>query len=97
MELLFLPAYGPELQPAEHLWSLSDQVLVNRRFAALADLKAVLAPRLAHLTTRTEQIRSLTLFNWWPCSTPALAGCGISPPNPSVLGSSPSGATYMRQ
>jgi transposase len=66
LDLLFLPAYSPELQPAEHLWSLTDAVLVNRWFAALEDLTAVLAPHLVHLTTRTEQIRSLTLFHWWP-------------------------------
>jgi hypothetical protein len=65
-----LPAYSPEFQLAEHLWSLSDQVLVNRWFAALQDLKAVLAPHLVNLTTRTEQIRSLTHFHWWP-SLPA--------------------------
>lgn len=66
LELQFLPAYSPELQPAEHLWILADAVLVNRWFARLRDLEAVLAPHLVHLTTCTEQIRSLTCFHWWP-------------------------------
>ena len=26
LEFLFLPPYSPELQPAEHLWALSDKV-----------------------------------------------------------------------
>src|SRR5258707_483086 len=29
MNLWFQPAYSPELQPAEHLWRLSDQPLRN--------------------------------------------------------------------
>ena len=33
VHLLFLPAYSPELQPAEHLWPLTNTVLVNRHFA----------------------------------------------------------------
>ena len=36
MRLLFQPAYSPELQPAEHIWRLSDQPLLNRYFATLA-------------------------------------------------------------
>jgi transposase len=32
LHLLFLPAYSPELQPAEHLWPLTDTVLANRHF-----------------------------------------------------------------
>ena len=71
VELIPLPPYSPELQPAEHLWGLCDQVLVNRCFDTLADLEAVLAPHLVALTRRSEQIRALTLFSWWPtASTP---------------------------
>src|SRR5215217_418937 len=29
LHVVFLPPYSPELQPAEHLWSLSDEALVN--------------------------------------------------------------------
>ncbi len=32
VHLLFLPPYSPELQPAEHLWPLTDTVLANRHF-----------------------------------------------------------------
>jgi hypothetical protein len=35
LHLLFLPPYSPELQPAEHLWPLTNTVLVNRHFATL--------------------------------------------------------------
>ena len=35
IELAFLPAYTPELQPAEHLWPLADEVVANKHFATL--------------------------------------------------------------
>lgn len=70
VELLFLPAYSPELQPAEHLWALCDAVLVNQYFDSLAQLQAVLAPHLVRLTEQLQRIRSLTLFHWWPLTGP---------------------------
>lgn len=70
LELLFLPAYSPELQPAEHLWALCDAVLVNRWFQDLDALQAVLGPHLARLTDELQRIRSLTLFSWWPSTGP---------------------------
>ena len=33
LHLLSLPAYSPELQPAEHLWPLTNTTLANRRCA----------------------------------------------------------------
>lgn len=33
--LVFLPPYAPELQPAEHLWPLSNEPLANRAFVSL--------------------------------------------------------------
>jgi transposase len=33
VHLLFLPPYSPELQPAEHLWPLTNAALVNQHFA----------------------------------------------------------------
>src|SRR5271165_2880721 len=39
VHLLFLPAYSPELQPAEHLWLLSNEALVNQYFADIDELE----------------------------------------------------------
>jgi len=33
--LLSLSAYSPELQPAEHLWALTNTALANRHFASI--------------------------------------------------------------
>jgi len=45
LHLLFLPPYSPELQPAEHLWPLSNEPLVNRHFRDLDELEDVQAER----------------------------------------------------
>jgi hypothetical protein len=38
ISLVFLPPYSPELQPAERLWSLGDEPVVNRHVASLDEL-----------------------------------------------------------
>jgi transposase len=66
LHLLFLPPYSPELQPAEHLWQLSDEAIANRHFHDLSELMEVQAERCRKLQERAEQIRDRTLFHWWP-------------------------------
>ena len=66
VELLFLPPYSPELQPAQRLCNLSDKPLANRVFNTLDDLQAVLSKRCAYLRTQPDLISQHTLFHWWP-------------------------------
>jgi transposase len=66
VHLLFLPAYSPELQPAEHLWPLTNTVLANRHFATIDELEDAQAERCVVLQARRDLIRSATLFHWWP-------------------------------
>lgn len=66
VQLLQLPPYSPELQPAEHLWELCDEALVNKNFASIDELSAALGKRCCELSEQTEIIRSTTLFHWWP-------------------------------
>lgn len=66
VHLLFLPAYSPELQPAEHLWPLTNTALVNRHFATLDELEDAQAARCVALQARPDLVRSTTLFSWWP-------------------------------
>ncbi len=66
LSLLFLPPYSPELQPAEHLWQLSDAPLLNRCFASLDDLEAVQAERCNWLQDHPDVVRSTANFYWWP-------------------------------
>jgi transposase len=64
ISLVFLPPYSPELQPAEHLWPLVDEAVVNTHFAALEALEATVAARCRQLDATT--IRPHTDFHWWP-------------------------------
>jgi transposase len=66
VHLLFLPPYSPELPPAEHLWPLTNTVLLNRHFASIEELEDVQAARCVTLQARHALVRSTTLFHWWP-------------------------------
>jgi transposase len=66
VHLLFLPPYSPELNPAEHLWRLSDTVLSNRHFATIDALEEAQLERCAVLQRRRDLVRSTTCFYWWP-------------------------------
>jgi transposase len=66
VHLLFLPPYSPELQPAEHLWPLTNTALMNRHFASIDELEDAQARRCVALQQRRDLIRSTTCFRWWP-------------------------------
>ena len=66
VHLLFLPPYSPELQPAEHLWPLTNAALVNQHFASIEDLEDAQFAHCAALQARPDLIRSTTCFHWWP-------------------------------
>jgi hypothetical protein len=59
----YLPAYSPELQPAERLWSVTDESLVNKSFDKIEireteeELKALL--RKEKDATRYEKLQVL--------------------------------------
>lgn len=66
IEIVKLPPYSPELQPAERLWALTDATVANRCFATLDDFKAVVGQRCAWLETQPDLITQHTFFHWWP-------------------------------
>jgi transposase len=66
VHLLFLPPRSPELQPAEHLWPLTNTVLINRHFVSIEELEDAQAERCVALQSRSDLIRSTTRFSWWP-------------------------------
>jgi hypothetical protein len=70
IDLVFLPAASPELQPAERLWPLLDEPVANRAFADLDALEDVLVDRCRTLEANPARLRAHTLFHWWP-SEPA--------------------------
>lgn len=65
IHLEFLPPYSPELQPAERLWSLADEPLVNRCFDTIEQVEDILVERCQTLmNTMQNQIQALTQFHW---------------------------------
>ena len=70
LQLVYLPPYSPELQPAETLWPLVDEPIVNRLVPTLDALVATIARRCCDLAERQSEISSRTNFAWWPKNRP---------------------------
>ncbi len=62
---MFLPPYSPELQPAECLWPLTDEVIANRHFETLDEVNAVISDHCCRLADDPDRLRASTLFHWW--------------------------------
>ena len=60
----FLPPYSPELQPAERLWTLVDEPLVNEHFETINEVEELLVQRCNVLREMEEEIRNLTHYYW---------------------------------
>ncbi|NEO74635.1 IS630 family transposase [Moorena sp. SIO3H5] len=60
----FLPPYSPELQPAERLWKLVDEPLVNKYFETIEEIEEILVNRCTILMDMSEEIKSLTNYHW---------------------------------
>ena len=68
IRLIYQPPYTPELQPAEHLWSLVDEPLANNHFDTIDDLDAVVSQRCRYLHHDRSLIAQHAGFHWWPKS-----------------------------
>ena len=66
VHLLVLSPHSPELQPAEHLWPLTNTELVNRHFASIEELEDAQAERCVALQGQDDLVRSGMRFHWWP-------------------------------
>ena len=60
----FLPPYSPELQPAERLWSLVDEPVVNQSFETINEIEDILMKRCNILNNMKEEIKNLTNYHW---------------------------------
>lgn len=66
IHIKYLPPYSPELQPAERLWSLTDEPLVNKCFKNIETLIDTISSRCEKLTHMIDTVKHKTLFYWWP-------------------------------
>ena len=65
LHLVPLPAYSPELQPAEKLWPLLHECVANKDIIDMDELEDQLVKRCQELRAQPEVIFSHTLFDWW--------------------------------
>lgn len=66
LDLDFLPPYSPELQPAERLWPLSNEIVANWSPSSIAELEELLMLRCQKLLQQQDLIKGLTCYHWWP-------------------------------
>ena len=64
IKIEFLPPYSTELQPAERLWILVDEPLVNEHFETINEIEELLVQRCNVLREMKEEIRNLTHYHW---------------------------------
>jgi len=70
MALLRLPAYSPELNPAERLWDeIREKEFANRVFDSLGAAIAQAARGLKRLESTPDGLRSLTCWDWMKLSS----------------------------
>jgi len=66
VRLIFQPAHSPEVQPAEHLWTMVDEAVANKHFETLDEMQTVLDGQCIRLMDDPQRVSSTTLFHWWP-------------------------------
>jgi transposase len=65
MQILFLPPYSPELNPAEHLWDdIREKDFANRAFASMNAVEEALVQGLRRLEQNPAMPQGLTGFEW---------------------------------
>jgi transposase len=62
VHLLFLPPHSSELQPAEHLWPLTNAARINQHFATIEDLEDAQFARCTTLQQRPDLVHSTPRF-----------------------------------
>ncbi len=66
LTLVGLPAYTPELNPAERLWPLVKEGVANRAHDTLGALEQEVCGRCQRITA--AQVAALTNYHWWPAA-----------------------------
>ena len=64
IELFYLPPYTPELQPAERLWPLLREVVVNKVFTTLSALEDAVVKRCQWFSENRKKVQAHVGFQW---------------------------------
>ncbi len=64
-----LPAYSPELNPAENIWrKLKEENFYNRSFGSLEEIEEQLCVSIQELERNRMAVQKTTCFSWIKCS-----------------------------
>ncbi len=66
IELVRTPAYTPELNPSERLWSPLKESVANQSFAVITEMEDVVAAKMNSLATEKKALSSRTNYHWLP-------------------------------
>ena len=66
IQLVFTPAYTPELNPSERLWSPLRETVANRWFDGIEQMEEVLINGIRDLSKQKEYLSNLTNYGWLP-------------------------------
>ncbi len=66
--LVNFPAYTPQLNPSERLWSGVKEGIANRRQENIEELEEEVVRRCQNISAKPEQVKSLTSYHWWSYS-----------------------------
>ena len=64
--LIRVPAYTPELNPSERLWSPLREIVANRWFDDIEQMEEVLINGIRDLSKQKEYLSNLTNYDWLP-------------------------------
>lgn len=68
--LVNFPAYTPELNPSERLWSPLKETIANERQADIEQLEEKVIKRCQTISSNTEAVKSMTNYHWWAALEP---------------------------
>ena len=66
IELVRIPAYTPELNPSERLWSPLREVAANRSFEQIEEMEDALINEMKDLSKQKEYLSGMTNYHWLP-------------------------------
>ncbi len=66
IELMRTPAYTPELNPSERLWSPLKESVANQSFGTLTQMEEVVAAKMNSLAKEKKALSSRTSYHWLP-------------------------------
>jgi len=63
--LVSFPAYTPELNPSERLWSGVKEGIANQCQEDIQELEEKVVVRCQNISAKPEAVKTLTSYHWW--------------------------------